>query len=138
MYPNKAAQDKADQDLLDAHDAREDALVAVKWAREKAQNSRYEKAAMEANKFRMAARLIYNGEVLAWEDVGLSSHNHLINDAKNVAENPSITHAELKRLYQERLMTGGDAGSQDLDVWDEASDSIEEMVLVHLKEALSS
>ena len=131
----------SDQDLLDAHNAREDARKADEWKRKKADHQRHENAAREAHKVRNFARLlVVNADVRDWEELPLGSQKHLTTDAENVAANPSITAAELSRLYNERLIAWGDIDSPDLGVGDENTPSyqvIEEMVLKCLKEYLA-
>jgi len=130
----------SDQDLLDAHNAREDVREADEWKRKSADHQRYENAAREAHKLRNTARLLLaNADVRDWEELALVSQKHLTVDAEDVAKNPSITAAELSRLYFERLVAWGDADSPDLGEGDEDAQSyqvIEEMVLKRLKECL--
>jgi hypothetical protein len=131
----------SDQDLLDAHDAREAVRAADEWKRKRANHQRHENAAREAHKVRNRGRLICfdNADVRDWENIPVVSQNHLIADAENVAANPSITVAELSRLHNERLIAWGDIDSPDLGVGDENAPSyqeIEEMVLKRLKECL--
>jgi hypothetical protein len=61
---------------------------------------------------------------------------HLIEDAKAVAMNPSITAAQLTELYQERLRAWGDTESPDLLQPDDVANVIEELVLKQLKSTL--
>lgn len=131
----------SDQDLLDARDAHEAVREADEWKRKRANHQRHENAAREAHKVRNSSRLIgFNkADVRGWEDLPLVSQNHLIADAENVAANPSITAAELSRLYNERLIDWGDIDSPDLGLGDDNTPSyheIEEMVLKRLKECL--
>lgn len=127
-----------EQDLLDAHNAREDVREADEWKRKKADHQRYENAAREAHKVRNSARLlVVNALVIDWDGIQLSSKNHFIADAENVAENPLITAAELNEVYKERLISWGDTDNPDLGVGDENAliyQVIEEMVLKRLKE----
>jgi hypothetical protein len=130
------------QDLLDAYNAREDAREADEWRRKKANHQRHENAAREAHKTRNAARLlIANAQVIDWDGLGIISRNHLVADAENVAANPSISAAELRRLYHARLRAWGDTDNSDLGPDDEMTPSyhsIEEMVLRRLKECLGN
>lgn len=125
------------QNQLDAYNAREDALVAKQWKQKKADRQRYENAAKEAHKIRMAWHLTLSWPVRPWDSLPISSQQHLIADAENVAKNPSITEPELRKLYIERLLSGGDTENQDLGVWDENGERIEGAVLEHLKSTLS-
>lgn len=124
-----------DQNFLDSHNARE----ADEWKRKKANHQWLENAAKEAHKVRNILRLINNDIVIDWENLHLGSQKHLIADANNVVENPSITATELGRLYTERLIAWGDTDNPDLDVSDENISTyqvIEESVLKRLKECL--
>lgn len=82
------------------------------------------------------ARCLNNLSVLPWEELDISSQNHLIADAEAVANNPSITEHELRKLYWERLVAWGDTENLDLGVSDEKSEIIEGIVLIELKSAL--
>lgn len=133
----------SDQDLLDEHNAREDAFQAAEWKLKKASQQRYEDAAKKAHAYRNTARLVGGGnlQLLQWEGMALSSQMHLIADAKNVAENPTITAIELNRLYKERLIARGDTDSSDLGDGDESTpvlQAIEEQVLECLKKCLAT
>ena len=127
-----------DQKLLDDHHAREDALRAAQWALKKADVVRYEDAAKEAHKFRLAAFLVCNCAVLYWDELDFSSRQHLIADAEAVAKTPSITEPELRKLYRERLLAWGDTDNPDLQPTDELNAIIEASVLEHLKLLLCS
>lgn len=127
----------SDQRLIDAYHAREEALAAAEWKRKKANLQRYENAAKEAHKVRMTARLMHSRPVPPWDELHIGSQRHLIADAECVAMNPSITEPELRKVYQERLVAWGDTDSPDLGVGDEISESIEGMVLEHLKATLN-
>lgn len=130
----------SDQDLLDSHNAREEVREADEWKRNKAEHQRHENAAKEGHKVRNSARLlIVNADIRNWEELALISQKHLISDAENVSKSPSITAAELSRLYNERLIAWGDVESPDLGVGDEnypIYQVAEEMVLKRLKECL--
>lgn len=124
------------QELLDAYDARE----VGEWHRNKALQLRYKSAAEQAHKIRNVTRLVHGLQVLAWDDMQLNCQRHLIADAKNVAENPSITAAELHQMFKERLIAGGDADNPELGMGDENTQcnmDIEAVVLEHLKRCLS-
>jgi hypothetical protein len=60
----------------------------------------------------------------------------LIADAENVANNPSITSAELTAMDQDRLVAWGDTDNPDLGPLSDTTRHIEEMVLKRLKETL--
>lgn len=126
------------QNQLDVYNAREDALEATEWEQKRTSRQRYENAAKEAHKLRMKARLVHTCSVCYWDDLGISSQQHLIADAETVAKNPSITEPELRKLYKERLLAWGDTDNPDLGGSDEVSESIEGMVLEHLKSTLNN
>lgn len=85
----------SDQELLDAYNAREDVREADEWKRKREDRQRNENAAREAHKVRNTGRLLIdNALVIDWDGIQLSSKNHLIADAQNVAANASITAAE--------------------------------------------
>lgn len=86
-----------DQDLLDARNVREVVGEADEWSRERAGHQRYENAAREAHEGRNDARLLFVDALrIEWDDMQISSKEHLIADFQNVAANPSITAAELE------------------------------------------
>ena len=126
------------QNQLDTFNAREEAREVAEWRQKRAEHQRYENAAKEAHKVRLVARLTHSSPVPQWDDLDLSSQRQLIADAEAVAKNPSITESELRKLYRERLMAWGDTDHPDLEVSDEGSESIEGMVLEHLKSSLNS
>lgn len=121
------------EDLLKREEERE----IAEWRFRKEAQDRYESAAMQAHKIRMAGRLLIS-PVPPWEEISLTSRRHLVADAENVAKNPSISYEELNKLYKERLIASGDIDNPDLDAPDEASRVIEEQVLVALKAFLST
>ena len=126
----------SDQELLDAYAARE----VADWHRNKALQLRYENAAEQAHKIRNASRLLHGLQVLAWDKMQLNCQRHLIADAKNVAENPSISATELHQMFKERLIAGGDTDNPELGMGDENTPyylGIEEAVLEHLKKWLT-
>jgi hypothetical protein len=116
------------QDLLKTYEARE----LVDWKRKQEAQQRYENAAKQAHKVRVAGRLLRD-PVPCWEDLHVGSQRHLIADAENVANNPRITLAELTKMYQDRLIAWGDTDSPDLRAPDSICWNIEEMVLEDLK-----
>ena len=117
---------------------REEARELDDWKRRKATQEQYESVAKQAHKIRMTGRLLLNSPCPCWEDLNLSSQRHLIADAANVAMNPSISGAELNKLYQERLVASGETDSPDLNVPEESFQALEETILKNLKAALSS
>lgn len=124
----------ADQELLDAYDARE----IDEWHKNKALQHRYESVAKQAHAYRNTVRMLHSIEVLAWEEMQFNSQRHLIADVKNVAENPTISAAELHQMFKERLIAGGDTDSLELGVGDPRYLSVEEAVLKQLKEYLAA
>lgn len=117
-----------DQNLLDDFNAREEAREAAEWKLKKATQERYESAAKRAHAFRTALRLLTR-PAPAWEDMGPASQRHLIEDARNVAEQPTISAAELNRLYKERLREGGDTEHEDLQAWTPQDEFVEAQCL---------
>lgn len=122
------------EDLLKRQEARE----LADWKRRKEDQQRYENAAKQAHKVRMAGRLVLDSPVPSWEDMHLGSRQHLIADAENVAKSPAISYSELNRLYEERLAVSGDTDNPDLGKPGESFQAIEEMALKELKAILSS
>lgn len=128
----------SDQKLLDDYNASEDARRAAERKKNKAVQQWYENAAKQAHKIRQVSGLLRaNSQVPSWEDMGSGSQRHLIADAQHVANNPSVTEFELRRLYRERLVAQGDTDNPDLECNDEDSWRTEEMVLARLKECLA-
>ena len=117
-------------DLLKRQEARE----LAEWRRRKEDHERYESAAKQAHKIRMAAHLLLDSSVPSWEDMSIGSQRHLIAEAEHVAKNQAISYAELNKFYQERLVASGDSDHPDLG----ASEAIEETVLQALKAILGS
>lgn len=127
----------SDQRLIDAYHAREEERKAAEWKRNKENQERYESAAQEAHKIRLARSLISTHQVSQWNEMSISSKKHLIADAQIVATNPSITEPELRTIYQERLVAWGDTDNPDLGAWDRSSENCEKLVLTRLKEILN-
>lgn len=120
-----------DQELLNAYEARE----LADWKRNKEARQRYENAAKQAHGVRMAARSLCS-PVPSWDDMHLGSQRHLVADAENVANDPTISLAQLTAMYHERLIASGDTSNPDLNPPGEICRQIEEMVLANLKETL--
>ncbi|MDP3672917.1 MAG: hypothetical protein Q8R69_24910 [Telluria sp.] len=123
----------SDQKLLDDANAREDAREAAEWKAKQIAKQRYEAAARAAYKVRRTAGLVLNRSFPDFDELGLSSRDQLIADAKDVDENPTMTAEELWRRYQDRLRASGDIENEDLvaDLPD-----FEEAVVRRLKQTL--
>ena len=128
----------ADQNLLDAGDAREEAYQIAEWKLKQQLKLWYEGAAKEAHKIRQINRLLRSGDSRAWDELPLGSQRHLMADAENVAANQNITVAELHGLYQARLIAWGDSDNEDLmGPLTEKDYETENRVLSRLKEYLA-
>lgn len=124
----------ADQKLLEDAEAQWQAREAAEWKSKKIARERYEAAARAAHKVRRTARLLLNRPVPDFDELTLSSIRQLIDDAKDVDENPMITAEELWGRYQVRLRTSGDIEHPDLGA---NLPDFEDAILRRLKESLA-
>ena len=129
-----------DQSLLDAEKARYESEALAEYKLNQFLQAHYENAARDAHECRINHNRLTNmvtsfgnKQILGWNDMSLSSQNHLIADAKVVAENPSITTKELFRIYQERLRSSGDLDNTDLVDIENSDLLCEDHVLKELK-----
>lgn len=129
-----------DQPLLDSEEACDEAQALAKYKLNQFLYAHYENAARYAHECRINHNRVTNlltslgnKQILAWNDMSLSSQNHLIAEAKAVAENPSITAEGLFHSYQNRLIMSGDTDNPDLKELNPLDLEREEYVLNDLK-----